>query len=395
MQLHIVLITLGALFLLGLAADVVGRRTRLPRVTLLLGCGLAVGHSGLDLLPAEAQSWYEFLTITALTMVAFLLGGSLSLETLSRHGRAILAVSLAVTVATLIVVGFGLWALGFGLPLALALAAIAPATDPAATQDVIRQSGAEGEFVDTIKGVVAVDDAWGLLAFSFVMVAVGMLDGAGRLDHLAHAAWEIGGALALGVGIGLPAAAATGRLQPGEPQQSEALGVVFLSAGLSIWLDVSFLLAGMTAGAVVVNRARHHVRPFHEIENIEWPFMILFFIMAGASLEVERLSEIGALGAAYVALRILARVIGGWIGGVVGRAPAAQRPWFGPALLPQAGVAVGMALVAADYFPEMGETVLSLTIGTTVIFELIGPAATLFAIRRAQPQNSRPPSGTS
>ena len=309
MQLHIVLITLGALFLLGLAADVVGRRTRLPRVTLLLGCGLLVGRSGLDLLPAEAQSWYEFLTITALTMVAFLLGGSLSLETLARHGRAILAVSIAVVVATLIVVGAGLWALGFGLPLALALAAIAPATDPAATQDVIRQAGAEGEFADTIKGVVAVDDAWGLLAFSFVMVAVGMLDGAGRLDHLMQAAWEIGGAIALGVCVSLPAAAATGRLQPGEPQQSEALGVVFLSAGLSIWLDVSFLLAGMTAGAVVVNTARHHVRPFHEIENIEWPFMVLFFVLAGASLEVDSLSSLGALGAAYIGLRILARVI--------------------------------------------------------------------------------------
>ncbi len=393
MELHVVLLTLGALFLLGLAADEIGRRTRLPRVTLLLACGVAAGSSGFDLLPEAAEAWYEFLAISALTMVAFLLGGSLTRDILRARGAAILSISLSVVLVTIAMVGAGLWAFGFEPALALILAAIATATAPAATADVIRQSGASGGFVDTVRGVVAIDDAWGLMAFSLVLAVVGALDGRGD-GALADALVEIGGALALGVGVGLPAAALTGRVRPGEPLQAEALGLVFLTAGLAIWLDVSFLIAGMTAGAVIVNRASHHRRAFHEIEHIEWPFMVLFFILAGASLEMGKLAEVGAIGAAYVALRIAARAAGGWIGATLARAPAAERPWYGVALLPQAGVAVGMGLVAADRFPDLAETILTLTIGTTVIFEILGPAATLYAIGRVG-QNSRPPSGTS
>ena len=95
---------------------------------------------------------------------------------------------------------------------------------------------------------------------------------------------EIGGALLLGVGIGIPTAYLTGRLDPGGPTLAEALGVVFLCGGLALWPHVSFLLAAMALGATVASLARHHRRPFHAIEGIEWPFMILFFLLAGASI---------------------------------------------------------------------------------------------------------------
>ncbi len=111
MELYLIFLTLGALFLLGLFADQVGRRTRLPRVTLLLLCGVAVGGAGLDLLPLETEYWYEFLTIAALTMVAFLLGNSLSLKNLRKPGSTIMAISLSVVVVTIAVVG-GLFAFG-------------------------------------------------------------------------------------------------------------------------------------------------------------------------------------------------------------------------------------------------------------------------------------------
>jgi NhaP-type Na+/H+ or K+/H+ antiporter len=119
MESHLVFLTLGTLFLLGLLADQLGRRTRLPRVTLLLLCGVAVGSSGLNWLPVEAQYWYEFLTIASLTTVAFLLGSSLSLKNLRKHGVTILAISLSVVIVTIAVVGAGLWAIGVDLGLAL------------------------------------------------------------------------------------------------------------------------------------------------------------------------------------------------------------------------------------------------------------------------------------
>lgn len=383
MEMHSVFMNLGGLFLLGLAADQIGRRTRLPRVTLLLLIGVAIGGSGLNLLPVEAADWYIFLSIAALTMVAFLLGGALSLENLRSHGRTIVTISIAIVLITVAMVAAGLWAMGVELGVALILGAIATATAPAATQDTIRQSGVTGPFVDTLKGIVAIDDAWGLLAFSLIVVVVGILNGDAGAGALVDAVREIGGGIALGAAIGLPAAYLTGRLSKGEPLQTEALGIVFLTAGLALWVEVSFLIAGMTAGAIIVNLARHHARAFHEIEHIQWPFMILFFLLAGASLEVDALMRVGLIGLVYGVLRIVARILGGWIGAVLGGAPADQRPWFGLALLPQAGVAVGIALIASEEFPAYAETILTVTIGTTVAFELLGPAATLYALRKA------------
>ena len=141
MELSGILVTLGALFLAGLAADELGRVTRLPRVTLLLLLGVAIGNEGLDLVPDDVAQWFDELSIVALTMVAFLLGGSLTRKNFARHGVAIFTISLAVVCATLLVVTPGLWALGMAPELALVLAAIATATAPAAMADVIHQSG--------------------------------------------------------------------------------------------------------------------------------------------------------------------------------------------------------------------------------------------------------------
>lgn len=384
MDLPVVFLTLGALFLAGLAADMVGRRSRVPRVTLLLACGIAAGGSGFDLIPAEAEIWYEFLSVTALTMVAFLLGGALTKENLVAHGRAILAISIAIVLVTLAVVSAGIWALGADPAVALILGAIATATAPAATQDALRQTGYSGSFTDTLLGIVAIDDAWGLIAFSLVIVVAGSLGGGADAGILVEAGREIGGAILVGALVGFPGAALTGRLSGGDPLRTEALGLVFLTAGLSLWLEVSFLLAGMTAGTIIVNRARHHTRAFHEIEHIEWPFMILFFILAGAALEPDHLADLGMIGAAFVVLRIASRLLGGAIGARIGRAPETERRWYGVALLPQAGVAVGMALVAAEEFPELADTVLTLTIGATVLFEIIGPVATIWAVGRVK-----------
>lgn len=374
----------GALFLIGLAADSLGRRTRVPRVTVLLLLGILAGPEVIGLVPEAALDLYEELSIVALTMVAFLLGGSLTAERLERHGRAILSVSGSVVVVTVIGVALGLWALGAPPEMALLLGAIATATDPAATQETLRETKAEGGFADTLRGVVAIDDAWGMIVFALAIVgAQGIASGLFEPHHLTAALFEIGGAVALGLVVGLPGAMLTGRLKPGEPTQLEALGLVFLTAGVALWLGVSFLLAGMVAGAVIANRASHHERAFHEIELIERPFLILFFLLAGAAMELSALLAVGGLGLGYVCLRIISRFVGGWIGGRIGGLPERDGWWIGAAMLPQAGVAVGMALIAAQAFPDYAEVILTLTIGTTVVFELIGPMMTSVAVRKA------------
>lgn len=379
-----VLITLGCLFLLGLATQIVGRRAAVPRVTLLLLLGVAIGPSGLDLLPDLGRDWFPVITIMALSMVGFLLGGAFTRDMLREQGREIVVLSIAVMLGTATVVFGGLWIFGVPLVVALLLGAIGTATAPAASADVVGESGARGPFASKLLGIVAVDDLWGLVLFSLILAGLPLVTGVGDpLESLGRGAWEIVGAVGIGAALGFPMAYLTGRLKPGEPTQIEALGLVLLCGGVSLLLDVSYLLAAMTMGFVVTNRARHHTRPFHEIEGIDWPFMMLFFLLAGASLEVASLVEVGLLGGGYVGLRIAGRLLGAWLGGKLADSQPSVRRWMGLALLPQAGVAIGMTLIAIERHPELRDTLLPIVIGSTVLFEILGPLLTRFTLKKA------------
>jgi Kef-type K+ transport system membrane component KefB len=325
---------------------------------------------------------FQLVADMALVMIGFLLGEKVCTGLLRENARRILAYSLAVAIGTALIVGFGLWLAGVPLVLALLFAGIAPATDPAATIDVVNESASDGPATRTLLGVVAVDDVWGLVLFSGLFAAAGVLAGNGDSGALMHGVRELFGALALGLLLGLPMALLTGRVRPGEPSMAEALGMVFLCGGLALWMEVSFLLASMTMGAVVAGIARHHEYPFHAIEGIEWPFMVLFFVLAGATLDLSTLPTIGALGAGYVLLRVIGRVAGGWLGGWLAGDSAANRHWLGIALMPQAGVALGMALVAVQHLPQYADTLLPVVIAATVLFELVGPPLTRLALRR-------------
>ena len=140
---HIILITFGGLFIIGLLADLIGRHTPLPRVTLLIITGFVIGPSVLDWLPSFTQDWFPVLTDIALAMIGFLLGQSLTKKKLASMGRPILTISISVMFMTAILMFIGLIALGAPIELALILAAIAPATAPAPVVDVTQQLNAK------------------------------------------------------------------------------------------------------------------------------------------------------------------------------------------------------------------------------------------------------------
>jgi Kef-type K+ transport system membrane component KefB len=372
-----ILLTLGGLFVAGLLADLLSRRTPLPRVTLLLVVGFGAGPSGLDVLPDFSEVWFPVITKMALVMVGFLLGEKLTLSAFRRRGKTVLLMSLGEVVAASTIVFSVLVLLGFRLELALILAGIAPASAPAATIDVVHQLQAKGEFSQTLLGIVAIDDAWGLLIFSFLLAIAQAVSGQGGANHaLMIGVREVGGALLLGTALGIPMAYLTGRLRDGEPTQAEALGLVFLCGGLAVWWNLSYILAAMVLGATVANMASHHTRPFSAIEGIEWPFMILFFILAGASLHVDELLQAGGLGGTYMLCRVLGLMTGCGLGGKISGADGTLRRLMGLAIMPQAGVALGMALIAGHHFPALKDVLLPVVIGSTVVFELIGPIVT-------------------
>ncbi len=379
-----ILLTIGGIFLIGLFADLIGRRTPLPRVTLLLLAGLLVGPEALDLLPGFTEAWFPVLTNLALAMIGFLIGQKIRPDSLRHLGRRVLILSTSKVILAAIFVFVGLLLLGVQLEAALLLAGIAPATAPAATFDVVHEIEAEGEFTDTLLGIVAIDDAWAIILFSLLLsLAEGIAGASGSVSVLLSAAWELFGALAIGALLAAPMAYLTGQISRGEPTQAEALGFVLLCAGLALWAEVSYILACMTLGALVSSFAAHHRRPFQAIEGIEWPYLILFFLLAGAALHIDALSSVGLIGAVYILMRACGLYFGAQIGGRVSGAPPRIYNWIGVAVLAQAGVALGLALMAVQAFPALENLILPTVLGTTVVFELIGPIAARFALRRA------------
>ncbi len=380
----LILAAIGILFLGGLALDAFGRIVHVPRVTLVMLLGAFLGPPVLDILPTALSNGNGLYTDFALTMVAFLLGSALSRDALRDHGREIMFLSITVVLATATVVTIALMVIGLPTAVALLMGGIAAATAPTATLDVIKQVGREGRFASNLMGIVAIDDAWGLLLFSVLLSIATFLSGSSGAGGgtVLSALFEAGGGLILGAVLGIPAAMLTGRLKPGEPSLIEALGVVFLCCGLSVYLGVSTLLTGMMCGAVIANMANHHERPFHEIERIEWPFLLLFFVMAGASLDVGALSAVGVAGAVFVVSRFVGRLLGGWSGALLAGLPAREGTFMGLALMPQAGVAIGMALVAGEHLPHHRDLIVTLTLATTIIFEIIGPFMTQYALKQ-------------
>ncbi len=375
------ILALGAILLLGMATDMLGKRTFLPRVSLLVIVGIIIGPSTLNLIPPLLVGNFEIIATMALLLIGFLLGGKLTRESLLRSGANGLWISLGAAVGTALVVFAGLVFTGVRADIALLLGCIASATAPAATYDIVLESRSKSAFSGLLLMIVALDDLWGLILFSFALTAAGVMQGLDSAGSpLLMAAKDIGGAVAIGLVIGLPAAFLTGRIKPGQPMLTEALGLAFLCGGLAIWADSSFLIASMVMGAVVANIAKHHEYPFHAIEDIEWPFMVIFFVLAGASLDLAALIDAGLICLAYILFRVVGKILGTGAGAAICGADAPTRRWMGLALLPQAGVAMGMALVASNTFPEYRSVLLPIVVGATVTFEIIGPVFTRMAL---------------
>jgi len=379
------LLIIGGILLMALAVDALGQKTKLPRVTLLLIFGIIIGNEGFGLIPESITSKFELISDMALLMVGFLIGGKINIDFLKKSGKETLWISMASAIITTIIVTIGLYFIGIDLELAIILGCIASATAPAAVVDVILESKYKGKFADLLVSIVALDDAWGLILFSFGLAIASIISGNGNETTLIITVFkEIGGALFLGILIGFPASYLTGRIQSGEPSLMEALGLVFVLGGVAIFFEVSFLIAAITMGFIVTNFAKHHDYPFHAIEGIEWPFMSIFFVLAGVLLDLSALLEVGFIGAMYILFRIIGKIIGTRIGCEYSSSDIVTKKWMGVSLLPQAGVAIGMALVASHSFPQYSQVILPIVIGSTIFFEIIGPIFAKKALDKAK-----------
>jgi Kef-type K+ transport system membrane component KefB len=320
----------------------------------------------------------------ALAMVGFLLGENFVGKKIKEKGNVVLLVTLGETLLTAILVFIVLLLIGAPIALALLLAGIAPASAPAAIFETVREGKSKGPLTDTVLGVVAIDDAWGVILFSLFLVAAQAITREGaQFFELLKGLWEVFGAILIGGLISLPMVWVTTKVRSGEPTLIEAAGFVFLCAGIASALKVSYLLATMMLGAVVANYGRGNMRPFHAIEGVREPFLAIFFILAGLRFEPEKLAALGLVGVVYIAARTAGLVAGGRIAGKIAKAPQEVQSRIGWCILPQAGVALGFALLAQEQIPEYGNSILPLIIGTTILFEIFGPLIARWHLKKS------------
>lgn len=381
------IVILGIILSISITADAIAKRTSVPRVSVLVLIGFSyaiVTQLFIDgVYTPPLGDLREPLIDIALVMVAFLLGGQLTVADLKRLGPLVITLSLSVAVICFIVVFVGLTIFGYSLAVAVTLAAIAVATDPAAVTETINDSGQHNTTTRVILGVVAIDDAWGIIVFGLCIAFLGGAYSGVVSEALAQPWWELGGAILLGVAFGFPAAWITGRLYPGKPTQVEALALILLLTGISDYLEVSSLLSAITVGFIIVNFAQHHTRSFSEVENIEWLFLVFFFFLSGASINLKYLDTAILLVIAYISLRLLGRYLGGALGVKFFKQRSQDLPsTIGLALTPQAGVAMGMALLAAERFPEQGNLIVTTVVTSTIVFEVFGPYLTSRVVRQ-------------
>ena len=275
---------------------------------------------------------------------------------------------------------------GFEIEIALLLGAIAAATAPAATIMVVKQYKAKGPVTQTLLSVVALDDAVALMAFGFAMAIVNTMQNPEQnsiIMSVVSPLIEIFGSIAVGFVLGLIFTIPLRFFKKDSNRTIITVGFVFLGSSLATMLGLSPLLLCMCMGAMLVNVTKAGKAIFKLTESITPPLFLMFFVVSGAELNVTILPQIGVIGILYVVFRAVGKALGAYIGAMIMKAPAAIKKYVGLTLIPQAGVAIGLSLIAAQTLPEYGQTIRAVILCGTLIYELIGPVTTKIALKKA------------
>jgi len=381
-------LSLGVILLGGVLAAKFLRRAKFPMVTAYLLLGIIIGPYLLNLVPEQVLGASGLFSNIVLGIIAFTLGQNFSSGNLRRLGKSVFLISIGEVIASWALVTFALhFILKQPLYLSLLFGAIAPATAPAAIVMVIREYKARGPLTNMILGVVAIDDAWGLILFA-VSLAISksiFLHAVSSFPFLIilKALLEVGGAFALGGIMGWLLSYFSRFARTQDELLIFTMGFILSAIGLAIYFNLSVLLACMVLGTAVINIKPIGSKFFDIVKMIDSPIYLVFFVLIGASLELFSLKDLGIIGGVYFITRPLGEWIGAYLGAIVSNSSRLVRNYLGFALVPQAGVALGMALLCKSVFPEAGIIILNVIIATTIIFELVGPFFTKFALSKA------------
>lgn len=381
-----ILLYLAIAILLSLLSSKLVKLIKLPNVTGYLIIGLIAGPYCLGLIPEKTVESLGIIPTVALGFIAFSIGAQFKLSFLKKVGKAPIVIAITESLGAVVVVDIALVLSGNDLPFALCLGAIAAATAPAATLMVVKQYKAKGELTDTLLAVVAIDDATALMFFGISTAIAKSIDQGGAeslLLTILKPLGEIIASLLLGAVIGFIYRWLVKWFTGRGNRLAATYAMVFACVGLGEMLGLSSLLVCMMLGAMLANTSKECDVIFEMTDRMTPPVFMLFFFLSGADLDLTILPSVGLVGALYVIFRVVGKVTGAWVGGKICHVAPKTQKYLGFALVPQAGVAIGLATTAMTVVPEYGPRIRTIILCGTVIYELTGPVITKLALKKA------------
>ena len=381
----VTIISIALMLAVGFLMTRVTKLLRLPNVTAYIVGGILAGPFVLNLIPEQIVQNTAFLPDIALAFIAFSTGEFFRLSALRKNGGKVITITVLESCGAAILVFLVCYlVLGLNFSFSVVLGALATATAPASTIMTIRQTGAKGDFVETLLEVVALDDVVGLVLYS-VAIAVAKAVFSSTGFHISSVLIPLGQTtlmLILGCFFGLLLKWLTGARRSTDNRLIIAIAVLFSFCGICAVINASPLLGCMAMGTVYINTTDDE-RLFRQLNYFSPPILLLFFFRSGLSFDlgslVSRTVSIGsvpllAVGVIYFLVRILGKYMGAWVGCRLARKPAKVRNYLGLALIPQAGVAIGLAALGArELGGDMGHALETIILSSSVLYELIGP----------------------
>lgn len=378
-----VLLSLVIMLLSGFFATRITNLLKLPEVTGYIISGIIIGPYIFNLIPETVINNMSFITDMALAFVAFDVGKFFKKEILKKSGLKIITITLLETlIAGALITLLMHYVFYFKWSFSLLLGAIATATSPASTMMTINEYKAKGSFVYTLLQVVALDDVVSLILFSVVSVVVSAshTGDVGSSHIILPFLYNV-----LFLIIGFIAGLLLSKLLSASVQTKRSRLIIVLIillaiSGLSSIVNISPLLSCMVFSTTYVNISKDE-KLYKEINQFNPPILSLFFILSGMSLDMTSLSSLGIVGVAYFVVRIIGKYIGAYIGSSIVGANKSTKRYLGFALIPQAGVAIGLAFLGSRMLPtEVGNKLVTIVLASSVLYELIGPVAAKWAL---------------
>lgn len=374
---------------LGLLMTRVVKLIKLPDVTGYLIAGLLVGPYFLNVLTPELNTQLSIISDVALGFIAYSIGAEFKLSYLKEIGVKPIVITCFESAGASGLVFLALWALGQPMPLCLALGAIAAATAPAATLMVVRQYKANGPVTRMLLPVVAMDDATGLMLYAIMSaIAQALIDPNKTMNVmtlLILPLWQIVESLGVGFLLGLLLVIVLRFFHSRGKKLALTIMIVFAAVGISAanMLDLSSLLVCMMVGATMVNLYPQSDVMLEQCDRFTPPLFLLFFVLSGAHLNLSVLPTVGVAGIAYVVVRACGKVLGATTGSLIERCDKNIVRYLGFTLIPQAGVAIGLARLSMTTLPAYADAINAIILSGTLIYELVGPVITKIALTKA------------